>query len=289
MRHEQVDRLLTAHQYVLPQRLLSRLAHRLSFSRVGWFKTAFIRLFVKIFGVDLSEATSERIRDYDCFNAFFTRRLLPDARPMPAEPRQWACPADGRISQLGRITDGALIQAKDRHFGLVDLLGEDSDASRAFDGGWFMTVYLAPRDYHRFHMPCAGRLARARFIPGRLFSVSERTARSVPDLFARNERLALGFDTEHGPLGMVLVAAMLVSGIQVDWLDAPASPDMPPWPPRVEYGRGDELGYFNWGSTVILLRDASLGPWHPDLEPGTRIRVGQPLLAGTDQPDGTPS
>lgn len=289
MNPERVDRLLTAHQHVLPQRLLSQLARRLSFSRAGWLKNLFIRAFIRLFKVDMAEAASERIGDYPCFNAFFTRRLLPDARPMPTDARQMACPADGRISQLGRIEAGRLIQAKDRPFTTSDLLGDQPDWARQFDGGYFLTVYLAPGEYHRFHMPCDGRLKRARFIPGRLFSVSERTTRIVPELFARNERLALGFDSPQGPVAMVLVAAMLVSGIRVCWQDEPASADMPAWPPRIDLTRGQDLGCFNWGSTVILLRDAALGPWHPELAAGTRVRVGQPLLAGTDHHDDDPS
>lgn len=289
MRPSRVDRLLTAHQHILPQRLLSNLACALSFSRVGWFKNAFIRAFVRLFGVDMSEAASERIADYDCFNAFFTRRLMPSTRPMPDDPGQMACPADGRISQLGRIADGRLIQAKGRAFTVNELLGDQPDWARGFDDGWFMTVYLAPGDYHRFHMPCDGRLARARFIPGRLFSVSERTTRTVPNLFARNERLAVGLDTEHGPVAVVLVAAMLVSGIRVCWLDDPVSPAMPTWPPRLDLVRGRELGCFDWGSTVILLRNDTLGPWHPGLTPGTRVRTGQPLLAGTEPDKDTQS
>ena len=209
--------LFVALQKIVPQHLLSRIVGRVAESRR--FKKPFINWFAARYGVDMSEAQEQDPLAYDNFNAFFTRALKLGARPL-AEGIGGAlpilCPADGAISQLGDITEKGLLQAKGRHYTVADLLASENDAA-AFDGGCFATVYLSPKDYHRVHMPLAGRLTKMSYVPGDLYSVNQQTAEGVPNLFARNERLVCLFDTELGPMAVVLVGAMIVAGIETVW------------------------------------------------------------------------
>lgn len=271
----------------LPQRLLSNLARRLSHCRWRAFKNGFIRVFVRLFGVDLDQAASADPQDYPHFDAFFTRALKPGARAWPDSPEVLACPCDGTVSQLGELSDGRILQAKGRHFTAAELLASTALAA-PFEHGQFITLYLSPRDYHRVHMPAAGHLRQEIHVPGQLFSVSARSTRTVPHLFARNERLVMQFDTREGPLAVVMVAAMLVSGIETVWRDGiyppPAAPTPLPVPPDCRLERGDELGRFHWGSTVILLRPAGAAPWVPELRPGMRVRVGERLTGDRSPP-----
>lgn len=267
-------------QALLPQRLLSNLARRVSHNRLPWFKNSFIRTFSRLFRVDLDEARSGNPADYPHFDAFFTRALKPGIRPLPAVPEVLVSPCDGTVSQRGEVTGGRIFQAKGKSFSPGELLA-DPGLAASFDNGRFITLYLSPRDYHRVHMPIDGRLVREVHVPGRLFSVSERSTRSVPRLFARNERLVMEFETGEGPLCVVMIAAMLVSGIETVWREGiyalPRHPSELSVPPDRTLRRGDELGRFHWGSTVILLRPAGSAPWRPELRPGTRVRMGQAI------------
>lgn len=270
-------------QRLLPQHLMSRLVGRLAEARSPVVvKNAVIRRFVAHYGVDLSEAQQPVAEYYDNFNAFFTRALKDGARPLCEQGL--ACPADGAISQCGALDIERILQAKDRYFSLNALLGGDPERAAQYRGGTFMTIYLSPRDYHRVHMPLDGRLTATRYVPGDLFSVNGTTAEMVDGLFARNERLVCHFDTERGPMAMVLVGAMIVAGIETVWGGQVAPPTKriehrdylaPPAP--VALSRGAEMGRFKLGSTVILLFPPGAVDWHDHCVPGAAVRMGQQL------------
>jgi len=269
-----------ALQHVVPQKLLSRIVMAATRWRLRPWKDLLIRAIARLYGVDLSEAASTDLADYPHFNAFFTRALKPGARPLDADPAAVLMPADGHISQCGRIDGDRILQAKGHDYTAAALLG-DASAAESFHDGVFATVYLSPRDYHRVHLPLAGRLRETRHVPGRLFSVSPRTVDEVPGLFARNERLVCLFDTDHGRLAVVLVGAMLVSGVETVW----GGVEIPPYAramavrdfrgvaPAVDLPRGGELGRFNMGSTVVVLLPRGFR-----LDPG--LRAGQPVRMG---------
>jgi phosphatidylserine decarboxylase len=275
------DRLFVLLQYLLPQHAISRLVHRATRVRTTWFKNALIRTFIRTFRVDMADAADSDVNAYEHFNAFFTRSLHPESRPLPESPEDLACPVDGTVSMTGQGLDGELIQAKDRRFRLDDLLG-DRDMAEELSGGVFATLYLAPFDYHRIHMPADGRLTRMHYIPGRLFSVNAATVRSVPRLFARNERVVCRFETPHGPMAMVLVGALNVGSIETVWAGEVA-PSRPRERRTVAYdaginlGRGEEMGRFNMGSTVIVVFPAGRVSLKDDLDPGEQVRMGQIL------------
>ena len=276
------DRVAVWPQHLLPQHLLTSLAWRLSTSRRAWVRKPLIAGFRRLFGVNLAEAAEPDPARYASFNAFFTRALAPNARPLADARHRLVSPCDGTVSQLGRITHGQLIQAKDMCFGADALLGS-AERARPFADGRFITIYLAPWDYHRVHAPMAGRPVEEWRIPGRLFSVSTRTSRAVPGLFARNERMAVILETEHGPVAVVMVAALLVAGIETVW-GGPEERRAPAEPRRrtlqaAPLERGAELGRFHWGSTVIVLTPADFPDWEPDLQPGQRVCMGQALSA----------
>ncbi|MBU84733.1 archaetidylserine decarboxylase [Alcanivorax sp.] len=274
------DKLFVTLQYLIPQHGLSRLVGMLARSEVPWIKTTFISLFMKRFGIDLSEAQIEDPDRFETFNAFFTRALKPEARPLEAsDAADIACPADGAVSQLGAIRANQVFQAKGHDYSLYDLLGGDSALASEFTNGQFATIYLSPRDYHRVHMPATGTLRETRYVPGDLFSVNEATANGVPNLFARNERLVCIFDTEHGPAAVILVGAMIVAGIETVF-----SGQVTPLPKQVvttDYQRtapitlekGDELGRFLLGSTVVLLFPEGKARFESDLKAGSLVRV----------------
>jgi phosphatidylserine decarboxylase len=256
------------------------------FARIEWapLKNLMIRAYVRLVGVDLRAAAQPELTAYPHLNAFFTRALRPEARPLDPDPRAVLSPVDGTISQVGTITDGRIIQAKGLDYSVRDLLGGWGEAHHLFDGGRFATIYLSPRDYHRIHMPLAGELAEMTYFGGRLFSVNQTTAAQVPGLFARNERVLCLFGTDLGPLAMVLVGAIFVGGIETVWEGevAPALPGLRSrrWHytgamARVQLDRGAEMGRFNLGSTVILLFPADALVWDPTLVPGRTVRLGQ--------------
>ena len=283
MRPSIASRLRVWPQYFLPKHALTHFAWWLS--NIGYppFKNAFIRLFTRLFSVDLQEAASSEPSDYPNFNAFFTRALKPGARPL--DEASLVSPCDGCISQLGQL-DGShhnrLIQAKGLDYTLEELLGRDEGLD-GFYGGQWMTIYLAPYNYHRVHVPATGQLVQATRIPGELFSVSHATARGIPRLFARNERLVCEFTHPQGSYWLVMVAALMVAGIETIWDDAslrrPLATPLDYTGPRINFQQGDEMGRFHWGSTVILITPPHFPRWKASLKASDLVELGQGLTA----------
>jgi len=273
-------RLFIWLQYVLPQHRVSRLVFAAARVRTPWFKNLLIRAFLKRFAVDMTEAIEVDPYRYRSFNEFFTRALRPGTRPIAAGTSAIASPVDGVVSQCGNIDGDELLQAKGRHYTLAELLAEQEWARR-FEGGSFAALYLAPFNYHRIHMPVHGRLLDTLYVPGRLFSVNAATARHVPQLFARNERVLTLFDGECGLFALVLVGALNVGSIATVWAGdiTPAARRVMTRIPAsgVTLDKGAELGRFNMGSTVILLFEANRARWHPPLRAGSVVQLGQAL------------
>ncbi len=267
-------------QYLLPQHGLSRLVLAATRVRAAWFKNAAIRGFLQLFQVDMSEAIESDPYRYGSFNEFFTRALKPGARPVAAAADAIACPVDGCISEAGAIDGERLLQAKGRDYRLDDLLAGQPWAQR-FQGGSFATIYLAPFDYHRVHMPLRGDLKDTVYIPGRLFSVNGVTAQYVPRLFARNERVLTLFESAHGQFALVLVGALNVGSMSTVWAGdiTPAArrviTRIPALPTALD--KGAELGRFNMGSTIILLFEPNRARWHSSVRAGAVVRMGQSL------------
>lgn len=276
-------KLFVLVQYLLPHHWLSRLTGYLANCRVVWIKRLLIQAFARQYQVNMQEAARESLDDYTDFNDFFTRALKPDARPVDPADDCVVSPADGVVSQLGSLDDGRLLQAKGRHYSLLRLLGDDLEKARLFSGGSFITIYLSPRDYHRVHMPLDGHLTSTTYVPGRLFSVNETTAQQVPDLFARNERLIAYFDTAAGPMAMILVGAMIVAGIETVWQGQVTPPERCirhqdfTTRPEVFLRKGEEMGRFKLGSTVILLFGPQAISWLEKLQPTTSVQMGLAL------------
>jgi len=278
-----VDRLFVLLQYLVPQHLLSRLVGWLARSEIPWIKTTFINQFSNRFDIDLSDAEIEDPDQFPSFNAFFTRALKDGARPIAPDADDIACPADGTISQIGALRGGDVLQAKGQYFSVYELLGGDSALASEFSNGHFATVYLSPRDYHRVHMPVTGTLREMIYVPGKLFSVNAVTTRQVPRLFARNERAVCIFDTEQGPVAVILVGAMIVAGIETVFAGqvTPQPTDVT----RTRYDRvapvviekGAELGRFMLGSTVVMLFPEGACNWEAGLGAESPVRMGQPL------------
>ncbi len=270
------DRLFAAVQRLLPQHALTRAVGRLGASQSAWIKDTFIDVFSALYRVDLSEAARRQRADYRSFNDFFTRELRPGARPFPVDEQAIACPADATVSQSGTITGRRLLQAKGVRYSLDSLAG---DLGQGFDGGSFVTLYLAPRDYHRVHTPCAGVLGVARGVPGALFSVNGATEATVPGLFCRNERLLCRLQTPRGDLLIVLVGALIVGSIATPW-PGPASPyrRIETHHPNATLATGDELGRFLLGSTVILCVPPGAARLEK-LPAGRSVRVGETIGA----------
>lgn len=276
-----LDWLLIAPQYLLPHHLLSRLVFVLMRLRWRGLKNLQIRWFQRQYQVDMSTAKISDIEQFACFNEFFTRELRPEARPLVNIAGQLACPVDGTVNQIGTITADTVFQAKGHEFSVTTLLGGSPHRAEPFLNGQFATLYLSPKDYHRIHCPLDAQLVETVYIPGRLFNVGLRASRVIPGLFARNERLVCVFKTEAGPMAVVLVGAIFVSSMATTWAGtiAPKS-----WPvirrftegnaPRLK--RGEELGRFNMGSTVIVLTTAQVA-WNSDLQTGKSIQMGQCL------------
>ena len=277
------DTLFALPQYLLPHHLLSRSMGLLTRSRNRFWKNLLIKWFVWHYGVDLGEAEQPDLTAYPSFNRFLTRALHSGVRPRPEDPAAIVSPADGVVSQFGVITDGEIIQAKGKTYGVTELLGGDALQAEAFHGGRFATVYLSPRDYHRLHMPIAGRLEAMVHVPGRLFSVNSATTAVIPNLFARNERVVAFFETEAGPMALVLVGALFVASIETLWHGVVT----PPMGRRIRTWRyqddapllqcGEEMGRFNMGSTVIVLFGEQSIEWGGHLSSGAAIRMGQPI------------
>ena len=275
------ERLFVMLQRRLPQHLLSRLIGAIA--RARWARRPLIALFMRAYRPDLRDAAEPDPHGYPSFNAFFTRALRAGARPPADSERAIASPVDGTISALGSIRAGRLLQAKGHDYSLAALLAGDGTLSAQLRDGYFMTIYLAPFNYHRVHMALGGRLRDARYVPGRLFSVNDTTARLVSNLFARNERVVLEFDGACGRYALVMVGALFVGSMSTVWHGdiAPRGGRGPRPLPRpgpeqaAELPRGAELGRFNMGSTVILLLPAAAGGWETGLSGSSTLRVGQ--------------
>ncbi|GAC1627863.1 MAG: archaetidylserine decarboxylase [Nevskia sp.] len=279
------DLLFAAFQKLLPTRLLSALMYGIAEIRNKGFKNRLIRTFLRFYAVNLGEAEYTRVEAYTSFNDFFTRALKPGVRSQPGDPKQLSSPVDGTVSQFGTIRAGVLIQAKGHDYSAATLLA-DHELAAEFRDGEFSTIYLAPHNYHRVHLPYGGTLRCWAYVPGRLFSVNPSTARALPGLFARNERMVAIFDTEFGPLAVVMVGALFVGGIETVWggrLTPPhsrakeASHYAPMTP--LSFARGDELGRFHMGSTVILLAPRGALDWNAALAPGKAVQLGEALAS----------
>jgi len=278
-----LEKLFVLGQYPLPHHLLSRLMGQLTHSHHPWIRRQMIERISKAYGIDLSEALESNPEAYGCFNAFFTRALKPEARPIDPSCNGVASPADGYISQKGAIKEGAILQAKGIDYTARSLLGGDRDRAIPFEHGTFLTIYLSPRDYHRLHMPISGTLREMIHVPGRLFSVNDATARGVPGLFARNERVVALFDTAMGPMALVLVGAIFVASIETVWHGVVTPPrgtkvTSIQYPEgQVRLKKGDEMGRFNMGSTIVVLFGHQGVQWNPDLVPGHPVKMGEKL------------
>ena len=275
--------LTTLPQYILPHHALSVLMSKLTHCRIRWFKNTFIKLIITLYGVDLSEAKKQNLDDYASFNDFFTRELKAGIRPVALEKDAVVSPADGAVSQAGSISDDRIFQAKGMTFSAVDLLGGDAERAAAFKDGVFSTIYLSPKDYHRLHMPLEGKLTEMVHIPGRLFSVNAATAQSVPGLFARNERVACLFDTEAGPMALVLVGAIFVSSVETVWqgvVTPPTAPSVRSWrydDQNILLKKSEEMGRFNMGSTIIILFGKDKVAWEKDVHAGRPVKLGEKI------------
>ncbi|WP_027150462.1 archaetidylserine decarboxylase [Methylobacter tundripaludum] len=276
------EALTTLPQYVLPHHALSSLMSKLTHCENKTWKNLFIKQIIKHYGVNMDEAREPDINAYKSFNHFFTRELKPGVRPLSSERNAIVCPADGAVSQAGDITDGQIFQAKGKSFTATDLLGGDADRAEPFNNGIFTTIYLSPKDYHRLHMPLTGTLREMVHIPGRLFSVNGATVNSVPGLFARNERVAAIFDTEVGPMALVLVGAIFVSSVETVWhgvVTPPSITTVQNW----QYGDddaptlkiGEEMGRFNMGSTIIVLFGKDKAEWDAEFKAGKEVKLGE--------------
>ena len=271
-------------QHIAPQHLLSRLAGKLASASSPWLKNFMIKKFIKRYGVNMAEAIHSDAEDFATFNEFFTRALKPGARTIHQAEDTVVSPADGIISAAGDISGDQLFQAKGKNFSLTALLGGDSDAASPFLYGSFVTVYLSPKDYHRVHMPCAGTLKKMIYVPGKLFSVNQTTSERIDDLFAHNERAVCLFDTDAGPMAMILVGAMIVAGIETVWSGqvAPAPhglsvSDYANQHPAIQLAKGEEMGRFKLGSTVILLTGPGAVNWLQDVDENFAVKMGEQI------------
>ena len=289
------ERLAVALQYALPKRLLTQLAGKLAGLEGGKATTAVIRWFAKRYGVNMAEAANADPASYASFNQFFTRPLREGVRPIA--DADFVCPVDGAISQFGPIEFDQVFQAKGHFYSTTALVGGDRALAARFENGDFATIYLSPRDYHRIHMPCAGRLTQMIHVPGELFSVNPATARGVPGLFARNERVVCVFESEFGPFVMVLVGATIVGSMATVWHGVVNPPRRPDIVKRgyaegeVGLEKGAEMGRFLLGSTVVLLFPQDVLRFGSDWAPGGPVRMGEPMArAKSGAPsDGAPA
>ena len=275
------DRSRVLLQYALPKQALTTFAGGVASAARGARTTRLIRWFIRKYDVDMSEAANPDPASYATFNDFFTRALKPGARPLAQT--HLICPVDGAISQFGALDRDQILQAKGLHYSTTALVGGDEKLASRFEGGLFATLYLSPRDYHRVHMPCDGMLARMIHVPGDLFSVNPVTARGVPGLFARNERVVCVFESKSGPFVMVLVGATIVGSMATVWhgvVNSPRVRNVREWsydPGQVELKQGDEMGRFLLGSTVVMLFPVSFHQFHPHWVAGGPVRLGEPM------------
>ena len=275
------DRLAVLPQYLIPKQALTVLAGKLAGARAGSLTTSVIRWFVQRYGVNMAEAANPDVAAYPTFNEFFTRPLRDGARPLAAA--EFICPVDGAISQFGAIERDQIFQAKGHSYSTTALVGGDRELAAQFEDGAFATLYLSPRDYHRIHMPCDGRLTRMIYVPGALFSVNPTTARGVPGLFARNERVVCVFDSPHGPFVLTLVGATIVGSMATVWhgvVNPPRPGHLREWQyadRQITFRQGDEMGRFLLGSTVVMLFPKGVMQFNPDWAPTRAVRLGEAM------------
>lgn len=277
------DRLAVLPQYLLPKRALTQLMGYLASRESGAVTTAVIRWFIRRYQVNMAEALNPDPAAYSSFNSFFTRELKPGVRPLADS--EWICPVDGAVSQLGRIQGDQIFQAKGHSYSTQALVGGDAQLAAQFQDGHFATIYLSPRDYHRIHMPCAGRLLRMIHVPGDLFSVNPTTARGVPGLFARNERVVCVFEGKHGPFVMVLVGATIVGSMATTWhgvVNPPRPGHVREWnyaDKNIHLEQGAEMGRFLLGSTVVLLTPPGPLQFNADWCATAPVRLGEAMAS----------
>ena len=279
------DRLFALMLQLLPHHFLSSLMYRLTRSEWPALKRLLIRTAIRAYRVDMQVAQESDAEKYPSFNAFFTRALKPEARLLTPESGAIASPVDGTVSQAQSIRDGLLFQAKGQYYSLEELLGGDRQWARRFTDGSFATIYLSPRDYHRIHMPLSGRLLKMIHVPGRLFSVNNACARTIPRLFSRNERVVNLFETDAGPMAVIMVGAIFVASMDTVWSGcvAPRSRSSTHWnysgepSDSIELAKGEEMGRFNMGSTVILLFGKDAVRWSESLQAGAQVRMGEEI------------
>lgn len=273
------DKFAVLPQYLIPKQAITILAGKFANAKAGRLTTSVIRWFVARYQVNMEEAAQPDIRRYASFNAFFTRALRSDARPLA--PADFICPVDGTISQFGAIERDQIFQAKGHRYSTAALLGGDRELAARFEDGSFATIYLSPKDYHRIHMPCDGRLTRMIYVPGALFSVNPTTARGVPGLFARNERVVCVFETEQGPFVLTLVGATIVGSMATVWhgvVNPPRTGQLREWhydQQQVVLKKGDEMGRFLLGSTVVMLFPNKALDFNPAWTPARPVRLGE--------------
>ena len=278
------DKAFALVQRILPHHFLSSIMYKITRIKIKWFKNFFITKFINIYNVDMSQAQNSDPTSYKCFNEFFTRPLKPEVRPIADGKNTIISPVDGTVSEVGKITNGQIFQAKGKSYSLETLVGGSPERAQFYKDGYFATLYLSPRDYHRIHMPIAGRIREMVHVPGRLFSVSPSTARSVNRLFARNERVVAGYSTEAGPMAMILVGAIFVSSMETVWagtITPPRGINLRQWSydtqEPMNFDKADEMGRFNMGSTVVLLFPENSIQWEDKLVSGTKIQMGEKI------------
>jgi phosphatidylserine decarboxylase len=278
------DKIKIALQYSMPKHAISRLVGKLAAAKMGWLTTKLIDMFIKAYKINMNEAKFKNAKDFATFNDFFTRELEEGARTIDSDSSTLCYPVDGAISQQGDIVEGRLIQAKGFNYSLTSLLGGDARTAAPFQKGKFSCIYLAPKDYHRIHMPMAATLREMIYVPGELFSVNPLTANNVPDLFARNERVVTIFDTKHGSFAMVLVGATIVASIETTWagtITPPAGQDIFRWqyPAKgidaITFEKGDEMGRFKLGSTVVSTFAPNMVEFAANAGPETVTKLGE--------------
>ncbi|KMT64069.1 archaetidylserine decarboxylase [Catenovulum maritimum] len=285
-----LEKFKIALQYCTPQHGLSRLVGFLAASKAPWISQTFIRIFANAFNISLDDYQADKFSEFKSFNDFFTRALKQEARPIDSTENAIVSPVDGEVSQAMPITGDSVFQAKGHDYSLTTLLGGDAENAKPYQDGLFSTIYLSPSDYHRLHMPCDGVLKKMIYVPGKLFSVNQATTRNVPGLFARNERLVCFFDTEFGEMAMVLVGAMIVASIETVWagnITPPRSKRSFTWhyktdensPERIVIKKGEEMGRFKLGSTVVCVFENNQVEFVESHVAGTKVRLGE--LMGT--------
>lgn len=275
-------------QYILPHHLLSGWMSALTHSRLRCWKNLFIRCIIRLYGVNMQEARYQNLDHYPSFNDFFTRELKPGIRPLAEAAEAIVSPADGVVSQAGAINSGRIFQAKGHDYSVLELLGGNAEMAGLFENGSFATIYLSPKDYHRLHMPLSGILTDMIHVPGRLFSVNNTTVAAVPGLFARNERVVCLFDTAAGPMALILVGAIFVSSIETVWhgvVTPPTLTEIRGWQypdQQVVLNRGEEMGRFNMGSTIVVLFAGNSAAWNAELQAGMPLKLGQGIGRNTE-------